>query len=246
MFDYIQLGDTLAAQGDYVRAEEKYLQAKSLATRTYFEKGRKEAMEALEALYGKRDKAEEADTQEAKEKASSETGAAQLASEGDKAFTEGDYQGAKAYFAMALEKYQQLGDTVHGELIQAKIASCDSKAEENEQKETQAKDYIDAGREQEFSGNKLEAKKQYLFAKNIYKQLKMDDKVTEVDGLIEILETAIDQDKEKQEKEKEEKAQEEKNESERAEQKKNRNQKSEKEDKDQTGTGPGVWGYLEE
>lgn len=222
VFDYIQLGDTLAAQGDYVRAEEKYLQAKSLATRTYFEKGRKEAMEALEALYGKRDKAEEADTQEAKEKASSETGAAQLASEGDKAFTEGDYQGAKAYFAMALEKYQQLGDTVHGELIQTKIASCDSKAEENEQKETQAKDYIDAGREQEFSGNKLEAKKQYLFAKNIYKQLKMDDKVTEVDGLIEILETAIDQDKEKQEKEEKE------NESQEAEKEESKNQKAER------------------
>ncbi len=77
VFDYIQLGDTLAAQGDYERAEEKYLQAKSLATRTYFAEGRKDAIDALEAMYASRDQAEEADTQEAKARASSETGAAQ-------------------------------------------------------------------------------------------------------------------------------------------------------------------------
>ena len=195
VFDYIQLGDTLVSQGDYKRAEEKYLQAKSIATRSYFEKGRKEAMDALEAMYTKRDKAEEADNKQAKDKASDETGAAQLAAEGDKAFADGDYQGAKAYYAMALEKYQQLKDEVHGELIQVKIASSDSKAEENEQKKTQAQEYVDAGREEETAGNRLEAKKQYLFAKSIYKELKLDDKVEEVDGLIEILETAMDQDK---------------------------------------------------
>lgn len=195
VFDYIQLGDTLVSQGDYKRAEEKYLQAKSLATRSYFEKGRKEAMDALEAMYTKRDKAEEADTKQAKDKASDETGAAQLAAEGDKAFADGDYQGAKAYYAMALEKYQQLKDDVHGELIQVKIVSSDSKAEENEQKKVQAQEYVDAGREEDTAGNRLEAKKQYLFAKSIYKELKLDDKVEEVDGLIEILETAMDQDK---------------------------------------------------
>ncbi len=197
VFDYIQLGDTLAAQGDYERAEEKYLQAKSLATRTYFEEGRKEAMDAMEAMYSSRDKAEEADTQEAKEKASNETGATQLASDGDKAFAEGDYEGAKAYYAMALEKYQQLGDTAHAELIQTKIDSSGQKSEENKQKEQQAESYVSAGREQELAGDKLEAKKQYLFAKNIYKELKKDDKVTEVDGLIEVLDTAIEQEEKK-------------------------------------------------
>ncbi|HCD42754.1 MAG TPA: hypothetical protein DEQ64_03255 [Lachnoclostridium sp.] len=199
VFDYIQLGDTLAAQEDYVRAEEKYLQAKSLATRTYFEEGRKEAMKALDAMYANRDKAEEADAKEAKEKASSETGAAQLASEGDKAFAQGDFEGAKAFYTMALEKYQQLGDTTHGELIQKKITSSESKSEENKLKELQAEDYVSVGREQELSGSKLEAKKQYLLAKNIYKELKIDDKVAEVDGLIEVLENAIAQEKEEKE-----------------------------------------------
>lgn len=198
VFDDIQLGDTLAAQGDYGRAEEKYLRAKSLATQTYFEDGRKEAMEALQAMYTDRDKAEEADHKQAKEKASNETGAAGLASEGDKAFAEGDYESAKTYYAMALEKYQALNDTAHAQLIKSKIDSSGQKAEENRGKEKQAEDYVLAGKNQEAAGNKLEAKKQYLFAKNLYKELKMDDKVTEVNGLIDVLETSMDQDKEKE------------------------------------------------
>ena len=192
VFDYIQLGDTLAAQGDFERAEEKYLHAKSLATKTYFEDGRKEAMEAM---YASREKAEEADTQEAKEKASNETGATQLASDGDMAFAQGDYEGAKAYYAMALEKYQALGDAAHADLLQTKITSSTQKSEENKQKEEQAEDFVLAGKGQEAAGNKLEAKKQYLFAKNLYKELKLNDKVVEVDGMIEVLETAMEQEK---------------------------------------------------
>lgn len=198
--DYIQLGDILTAQGDYDRAEEKYLQAKSLATRVYFEAGRQDALDGLEALYENRSKAQEADTQEAKEKASNETGAAQMTAEGDKAFAEGDYEGAKVYYTMALEKYQQLGDEVHGELIRTKIASSGQKAEENGQKEQQAESYMAIGQEEERSGDKLEARKQYLLAKKLYKELKLDDKVTEIDGLIEVLDTAIEQEKAEEEK----------------------------------------------
>ena len=195
VFDYIQLGDTLTAGGDYERAEEKYLAARSLATRTYFEAGRKDAIESLETMYTVRNKAEESDTQEAKAKASNETGAAGLASEGDKAFAEGDYAGASAYYAMALEKYQELGDTAHAELLTTKISSSGQKSEANLQKEQQAETYVLAGKEQEAFGDKLEAKKQYLFAKNLFKELKKDDRVTEMDGLIEILETSLDKDK---------------------------------------------------
>lgn len=201
VFDYIQLGDTLAAAGDYDRAEEKYLQAKNLATRVYFEDGRKDAMDALEAMYSSRDKAEEADTQEAKARASSETGAAALAAEGDKAFAEGDYEGAKTYYAMALEKYRQLGDSAHASLIETKMASSGDKAAAGKEKEQLAEGYVTAGREQEAAGDKLEAKKQYLFAKNLYKELKMDHRVLEVDGLIEVLETSITQQKEQESRE---------------------------------------------
>ena len=153
-------------------------------------------------LYESRGKAEEEQKQEALEKASSETGAAGLASQGDKAFAEGDYEGAKTYYAMALEKYQELGDTAHGELIQGKIDSSGKKSEENKEKEKQAESYLEAGKEQEEMGERLEAKKQYLLAKNLYRELKKDDKVLEVNGRIEVLEAALE--KEREEKEQEE------------------------------------------
>ena len=194
------MGDTLAAQGDFARAEEKYLQAKSLATRTYFEEGRKDALDCLDALYESRQKAEEADTEQAKEKAVNETGAAQLAAEGDKAFAEGDYGSAGAYYAMALEKYLDMGDEAHAELIRARIASSGQKSEENEEKERQAAEYEQAAKTQEALGNEMEAKKQYLFARNAYRELKMDDKAAEIDGRLALLELELERKKEEEEK----------------------------------------------
>lgn len=193
VYDYIQLGDTLREQGDYDRAEEKYLQAKQLATSVYFEEGRNEAMAALEELYSSRQEAEEAMNQQAAETAAETVSAAQLAAEGDKAFAEGDYGSANVYYAMAIEKYQGLGDDAHAELIQSKLDACMEKAEENKKKEQQAEEYINAGNEQTAAGNFMEAKKQYLFAKNIYRELGMDDKVREMDGLIAVLDVEIEQ-----------------------------------------------------
>lgn len=193
VYDYIQLGDTLREQGDYDRAEEKYLQAKQLATSVYFEEGRNEAMAALEELYSSRQEAEEAMNQQAAETAAETVSAAQLAAEGDKAFAEGDYGSANVYYAMAIEKYQGLGDDAHAELIQSKLDACTEKAEENKKKEQQAEEYVNAGNEQTAAGNFMEAKKQYLFAKNIYRELGMDDKVREMDGLIAVLDVEIEQ-----------------------------------------------------
>ena len=48
-------------------------------------------------------------------------------------------------------------------------------------------------------GDDLEARKQYLLAKNLYKELKMDDKVSEISGLLEVLEAAMEQEKAEQE-----------------------------------------------
>ena len=193
VYDYIQLGDALMEQGDYDRAEEKYLQAKQLATSVYFEEGRSEAMDALKELYASRQEAEEAMNQQAVETATATVSAAQLAAEGDKAFAEGDYGSANVYYVMAIEKYQELGDNAHAELLQSKLDASTQKAEDNKKKEQQAEDYVTAGNEQTASGNYMEAKKQYLFAKNIYRELGMDDKVREMDGLIEILDVEIEQ-----------------------------------------------------
>ena len=193
VFDYIRLGDALNEQGDYDKAEEKYLQAKQLATGVYYEEGRKEAISALEDLYQNRQEDAESVKQKAQEQAEIEVSAAQLAVEGDKAFAEGDYDSASAFYAMAIEKYQELGDDVHVVLIQTKLDSCRLKAEEIKEKEQQAQDYVNDGKQQADDGNYVEAKKQYLLAKNIYKELGMDDKAEELDGLMEILAVELEQ-----------------------------------------------------
>ena len=193
VFDYIQLGDSLAAQGDYNRAEEKYLEAKRMATATYYPEGRTNAMESLEAMYTARDKAEEEEEKLAKARAADEIGAAELAVKGDAAFAEGDYMGANAFYAMALEKYQELEDENHIVLVQAKMQSGAAKAAEIANKEMEADEYLTMAEEAEESGDMLEAKKQYLNAKNAYKSIKQDDKVTEIEGVLEVVNTEIEQ-----------------------------------------------------
>ncbi len=64
VYDYIQLGDSLSTKGDYKGAEEKYLWAKGLATRIYFDEGRKQAIEALDRLYEEMVKEQEEEEEE--------------------------------------------------------------------------------------------------------------------------------------------------------------------------------------
>ena len=191
VFDYIQLGDTLAAQGDYERAEEKYLEAKNLATRVYFEAGRQDAMNSLDDLYVSRNETEQGEVAAAQSKASNEVSAASLVAEGDSAFAKGDYSTANVYYAMALEKYEELGDTAHAGLVQSKSESSSQKADAGILKEQEAEIYLQIGSDHEAAGEMLDAKKQYLFAKNIYRELQLDDKVAEVDGLLDLLEVSM-------------------------------------------------------
>ena len=204
VFEYIEMGDALGAAGDYERAEKKYQEAKKMAASAYFEEGRQEAKKSLDNLYTLRSEADQSSIEAAQNKAANEVGAASLVSEGDSAFAKGDYDSANVYYLMALEKYQEMEDTVHVKLLQPKISSASEKLKENVRKKQQAEAYIEAAKEQEASGDKLEAKKQYLFAKNIYRELKMDDKVEQIDGFLEVLETEITAEKEKKEKEEKE------------------------------------------
>lgn len=199
VFDYIQLGDMLTERGDYAKAEEKYLEAKNLATRVFFEEGRQDALNSLDSLYASRTEAEQSENASAQSQAIDEVSAASLVAEGDSAFAKGDYNSANVYYAMAIEKYEKLEDTAHVELVQSKIASSSQKLDDNVLKEQEAEVYIQIGNDHEAAGEMLDAKKQYLFAKNIYRELQLDDKVAEVDGMLEILEISMEESKAKAE-----------------------------------------------
>lgn len=191
--DYLQLGDAFAEHGDYERAEEKYLEARNLATDSGYDAGRQGAMDALEALYRLWSEETEAENAEAQERAAEEVSAAQLAAEGDRAFSEGDYNSAIAYYTRALEKYMGLGDTLATALIQDKIDSGNAKIAEMEERIQQAEAYVSAAGEMEAVENYQEAKLQYLLARNIYTELGMEGKTAEINGLLDILEVRMEQ-----------------------------------------------------
>ena len=187
VYDSIVLGDSLAENLQYDKAEQKYLEAKALATKIYFEEGRQNALRALEELYAlQKDLAEEATTQ-AGEKMEKETSAANFLVQGDKAFTSEDYAAAQVFYNSAKQKYEELEDAENAELVEQKIANAKKKQEETEKKRADAENYVSLAEQGKVNGDVVTAKKYYLLAKDIYARLKEDDKVKQMETQIEIL-----------------------------------------------------------
>ena len=201
VYDYIQMGDSLSIKGDYRAAEEKYLLAKTLATGICFDTGRKDAMAALDRIYEEMAKKAEEEETERKELAAAQAGAAELLAEGDKAFAEGDYTGAKVYYTMALDKYQKLEDDSNSALAEIRLQSCMEKAEEKEEQEALAEEYMEEAAALEEEGDLAGAKKKYLLAKDIYRELKEDDKVSRTENRMDMLEVDAEEEKEKKQEE---------------------------------------------
>ena len=178
VYDYIRMGDSLSVKGDYKPAGEKNRLAKSLATGICFDAGRKDAMESLDRIYGEMAKETEAEEAERKEIATAQAGAAELLAEGDKAFKDGDYEGAKVYYAMAMDKYQKLEDDANRAQAEIRLQSCMKKAAEKEEREALAEEYMEEAAALEEEGDLAGAKKKYLLARDIYKELKDDAKAS--------------------------------------------------------------------
>lgn len=208
VFDYIQMGDSLLLKEDFDKAEEKYMEAKNLATSIHYKEGRTQAMDALDRLYEELEEvqAEEVKKQEeeaarVQETVTAETGAAELMGKGDAAFTEGDYESAKVYYAMALDKYQKLEDVVNAELVNTKLKACVKKAAEKEEQKKMAEEYVESAKNLEAEGNLAEAKKQYILAKEIYTELNEEEKVSQMENRLDIVDMDREEEKEKKEEE---------------------------------------------
>nr|WP_317357716.1 PP2C family serine/threonine-protein phosphatase [uncultured Tyzzerella sp.] len=197
VYDYINLGDTLKELEDYKNAEEKYLQAKNLASDLYFNEGKEKAIQALEKLYQDWDKEKQKDEKEQKDKADKQLTALDVIKKGDESFKNGDYEGAKLYYTDAIEKYTEMEDLAKIDFLQSKLKSINQKIIENEEKIQSAQNYERLAIDFQAENNLLEAKKQYLIAKKIYTELGKDDKIIELNSLIEMLDLEIEQQNEK-------------------------------------------------
>lgn len=196
VYDLIGLGDTLVLNLQYDKAEEKYLKAKAIAGKIYFDEGRTSAIEALEKLYADQKKEKEAEANESKEQAAKQEAGDNSTALGNKAFAQGDYESAKVYYLAARQKYEQLGDQIQAKAAEEKIEAAEAKIEQKVVLEKEAESYMDQAansiEEKEFS----RAKKFYLLAKDIYASLKNQDKIDEVSRKMEFLDIKAEEEKE--------------------------------------------------
>lgn len=185
VYDYIYLGDTLVENLQYENAEEKYLEAKALATKLYFDEGRTEAIRSLEKLYEEQKAEKAAEDEEMKNKLARETSAANYFAEGDAAYAQGDYESAKVFYQSAMQTYEALGDEAQQGMAREKIAAAEKKIQNSAAQGEEAESYIAQAQACETAGDYAGAKKYYLLAKDIYARQKDEEKLGEVERKIE-------------------------------------------------------------
>lgn len=191
--DYISLGDSLMEQQDFERAEDKYLQAKRIATQSHYTEGKEAAMDALKKLYEEWAAAEEEKKQEAETRAGKVTEAAALVAEGDNACVDGDFVGARVYYTMALTQYLELEDAVNQGYVQEKLDTVEKKIQEQQEKRDKAETFELKGAQAQSAGDYWTAKAQYLQAKSLYLELGSDADVERVSNTVAQIDAIIEQ-----------------------------------------------------
>lgn len=193
VFDNIALGDRLLELGSYEMAEQKYLEAQKGAASIYFLEGKQQALDALDKLYAEWSAARGKLEQQSAEQAADEVAAAELVSQGDNAYSEGDYDGAMVFYLIALEKYTKMEDTVQVAFLNKKIIALNEKKNEVEDRMAEAKEFEELARMYEEEKDYEQAKIQYQYAKEIYEELGKSNKADEIQGKVDIVDTKKEQ-----------------------------------------------------
>ncbi len=193
VYDLINLGDSLALNLQYEEAEEKYLEARAIAGSLYFDDGRKSAIEALEKLYEDRKAEKEAEEAERKEQLLRQETGANYVSQGDVAFAQGDYEGAKVYYLSAWQLYGDMGEQTQQLAAEEKLQITEEKIEERERLKEEAQGYMQEAEEAAERKEYTAAKKYYLLAKDVYASLQMEDKVEEITRKMERMDIKLDE-----------------------------------------------------
>lgn len=187
VYDLINLGDTLALNLQYDKAEEKYLEAKALAGKIYFDEGRTSALDALDKLYTDQKAQKEAEDEERKALLAQQESGANYVSKGDEAFAKGDYESAKVYYTSAKQTYTDMEDEIQLSAVEEKIAVVEEKMEQRDTRKKEAEGYEQQAQAAASVMDYVTAKKYYLLAKDVYAALKMDDEMEDVTRKIDDL-----------------------------------------------------------
>lgn len=183
--DLITQGDNLQQGGDYVGAEAKYMEAKELAAKNYDADSKKEALSALEKLDEVKAKAQAQRQKNIDEQSDKYMTAALVLARGDDAFSAGDYTNANAYYNTALEQYTALGDSSMCQSISLKLQQVATKQQEISN-QMQTADNLMMQADSLYKQNEYNSAKQlYLKAKQEYESLGREDKVGEINNILD-------------------------------------------------------------
>lgn len=183
--DLITQGDNLQQGGDYVGAEAKYMEAKELAAKNYDADSKKEALSALEKLDEVKAKAQAQRQKNIDEQSDKYMTAALVLARGDDAFSAGDYTNANAYYNTALEQYTALGDNSMCQSISLKLQQVATKQQEISN-QVQTADNLMMQADSLYKQNEYNSAKQlYLKAKQEYESLGREDKVGEINNILD-------------------------------------------------------------
>lgn len=183
--DLITQGDNLQQGGDYVGAEAKYMEAKELAAKNYDADSKKEALSALEKLDEVKAKAQAQRQKNIDEQSDKYMTAALVLARGDDAFSAGDYTNANAYYNTALEQYTALGDSSMCQSISLKLQQVATKQQEISN-QVQTADNLMMQADSLYKQNEYNSAKQlYLKAKQEYESLGREDKVGEINNILD-------------------------------------------------------------
>ena len=181
--DLLGLGDSLADQGNFSMAEEKYLAARSLAAKIYYLEGKKQAIESLNSLYEKMDQ----EVEQSKEQSQAEITASDFIVQGNTAFQSGDLVSAEMYYTMAKEKYEKLGDETMAASMEEKLSLIAAKQEADAQRLQEAAVHMECGSELQNKEKYADAKKEFILAREIYASLNDEENLKKTEAKIEII-----------------------------------------------------------
>lgn len=187
VYDLISLGDTLTLNLQYSEAESKYMEARILAGKIYFDTGRQNAVNGLETLYELQKSQAEQIQSATTALVELETSAASFMAQGDTAYGNSDLESALIFYGSAMQKYEELGDSNNVNLAAEKIVMVKSKQDDAILERTTAESYVSLGKSEQVLEKFANAKRFYLLAKDVYETIGDSAKATEMDNLVEIV-----------------------------------------------------------
>lgn len=187
MDNLISLGDTQAELKDYENASKSYEEAKQLA----IENKNKEALQEINLKIGEIQTAvkedddiqkEEDEAKQQEEKDKKQKNGELIELDGDTSLANEEYELALDYYNQALEVYKEIQEIEKASAVQKKIIDTINvtKQQQNDMLTAEADTYVQIADSQITENKYDEAIENYKIAKEIYAQVKLTDKVTEI------------------------------------------------------------------